>query len=96
MLSNRVVGVDLYLNRKHASWRSGIGGERTASNGPVEGQLIPGLAGPQNSLTWGTDFLQFLFPRRWSTQIFNDIFVRSHLGLADERSTFLDHEARCF
>jgi hypothetical protein len=47
-------------------------------------------------LTWNTDFLQFLFPRRWSTQIFNDIFVRSHLRLADERSAFLDHEARCF
>jgi hypothetical protein len=53
------------------------------------------LAATQNSLTWSTDFLQLFFVRRRSTQIFNDIFIRSHLSLADERSAFLNHKARC-
>ena len=59
-------------------------------------ELCLELGNRSSSLTWSTDFLQLFFSRRWSTQIFNDIFIRSNLRLADERGAFLDHQARCF
>jgi hypothetical protein len=50
----------------------------------------------RNSLARSSDFLQLFFRLRWGAQIFNHIFIRSHLGLADEGSTFLYHQAGRF